>query len=89
MTRSCAPTWSDMATSTRCTRCDKGNVVELEMTAKNGQVMTMASCTRCETRTWTVDGAPVERDEVLRITSGDPDFEVTPSASTSRRGRSR
>ena len=77
-----------MASSTRCTNCDKGNDVELEMTAKNGQLLTMASCPRCETRTWTSDGAPVAMDEVLKITSGNPEFAVTPSASTTRRARS-
>ena len=69
-----------------CSRCDRGNVVELEMKAKNGQVLALASCTKCETRTWTADGVPVEVQDVLKITSGDPDFVVTPSGRKSRSG---
>jgi hypothetical protein len=76
-----------MASTTRCSHCDNSNVVELEMTAKNGQVLSMASCPRCETRSWTSDGNPVPMEEVLRITSGDPDFVVAPSERT-RRSRS-
>ncbi len=76
-----------MTASTACTRCARGTVVELEMKAKNGQVLAMSSCTRCETRSWTADGEPVSRDEVLRITSGNPDFEVVPTPKKPRKAR--
>lgn len=74
-----------MAPTIRCSRCDRGTVVELEMTTKSGEKLALASCTRCETRTWTSDGVPVDRQDVLKITSGDPDFAVTPSARKSPR----
>ena len=76
-----------MTASTTCSRCDRGSVVELEMKAKTGQVLAMSSCTRCETRTWTADGQAVSRDEVLRITSGNPDFEVVQTPKKVRRAR--
>lgn len=72
-----------------CARCASSNVLELQMTAKNGQTLTMSNCTRCETRTWTADGSVVTREEVLRITSGDDDFVVLPSPTKARRGQSR
>ncbi len=70
-----------------CTRCANGNVVELEMKVASGRVLAMSSCTRCETRTWTADGEPVSRDEVLKITAGNPDFQVVPNAPKPRRTR--
>ena len=76
-----------MPQTIRCRRCDRGTVVELEMTAKTGEVLALASCTRCETRTWTSDGVPVEMADVLKITSGDPDFVVTPSGRKARSQR--
>ena len=77
-----------MAKTIRCSRCDNGSVVELEMSTKTGQKLALASCTRCETRTWTSDGEPVEVQDVLKLTSGDPDFVVTPSGRKSPRTRS-
>jgi hypothetical protein len=77
-----------MTKMTGCPRCSNGTLIELEMTAKNGQVLALASCTRCETRTWASDGSPISMDEVLRITSGDPDFAVVPSEKKVRRTRS-
>lgn len=72
-----------------CTNCGQGRLVELEMTVKSGEVLTMTSCQRCETRTWAADGRPVDREELLRITSGNPDFTPTPSERTTRRSKAR
>lgn len=68
-----------------CPECGHRNVVELGMAAKDGTRLTLMSCTRCETRTWAADGEPVTREEMLRITAGDPDFVVTPSPARTRR----
>ena len=63
-----------------CATCGRSNPVELQMTTKSGQVLTMVSCTRCEARTWFADGRRLDMKDVLKATSGDPDFEVTPAA---------
>jgi hypothetical protein len=60
-------------------------LVELEMKVKGGQVLTMLSCSQCETRTWLSDGAPVSVADVLKLTAGDPEFTVTPSVKAQRR----
>lgn len=59
------------------------------MKVKGGQTLTMLSCTRCETRSWLADGAPVSMADVLKITAGDPDFVVQPSVKTQRRAARR
>jgi len=69
----------------QCANCSHTGLVELQMTVKSGHELTMLSCSRCEARTWLVDEQPVDRDEVLKITSGDPDFVVQPSAGRARR----
>lgn len=74
-----------MPQPTACPECGHRNVVELGMTSKTGRSLLLLSCTRCETRTWTADGEPVSRDEMLRITAGDPDFVVTPSPARVRK----
>lgn len=61
-----------------CSRCGRARPIELEMKLKSGQTLRMISCTRCETRSWTADGEPMELDDVLRLTSGDPDFVKSP-----------
>lgn len=76
-----------MATSRTCPVCQRGSVTELEMAVKNGQRLRMSSCTKCEARTWTADGVPVTRDEVLKITADDPDFVVVPTSPKTRRSR--
>jgi hypothetical protein len=55
------------------------------MTVGAGTTLTMLSCSGCEARTWLADGEPVSTDEVLKITSGDPDFAVRPSPKAQRR----
>ena len=70
-----------------CIACGHRGPVELQMTAKNKQVLTMVSCPKCETRTWYADGTPVTKDEVLKITANDPEFVVVPSPSTKRATR--
>jgi hypothetical protein len=49
----------------------------------------MVSCSRCETRTWCADGEPISMDDVLKITSGNPEFVVTPSARAPKNAPSR
>jgi hypothetical protein len=70
-----------------CVTCGHGSPVELQMTAKNKQVLTMVSCPKCETRSWYADGTPVSMEEVLRITSNDPEFVVMPSTGKQRSRR--
>ena len=67
-----------------CIACGHRGPVELQMTAKNKQVLTMVSCPKCETRSWYADGAPVTMQEVLKITANDPEFVVMPVASRAR-----
>lgn len=74
-----------MPSTAACPGCGHSNVVELGMTSKTGQRLALLSCSRCETRTWTADGQPVSREEVLRITAGDPDFVMTPVPARVRR----
>lgn len=54
------------------------------MQLKDGKTLTMASCPRCETRSWASDGQPVTMSEVLALTSGDPDFRLSPSSGKGR-----
>ena len=68
-----------MSQQATCPECGHRGVVELGMTAKNGQQLCLLSCTRCETKSWTSDGHPVSREEVLRITAGNPDFVMAPT----------
>jgi hypothetical protein len=74
-----------MADPVPCVICGRGRPVELQMTVKSGQVLTMVSCPGCETRSWYADGTPVTKGEVLKITANDPDFVVVPSVSTTRK----
>lgn len=74
-----------MPRTTACSDCGHSNVVELGMTTTAGRRLSLLSCTRCETRTWTADGQPVSREEVLRLTAGNPDFVVTPAPARARR----
>ena len=74
-----------MPQTAACSDCGHSNVVELGMTTKTGRQLSLLSCTRCETRSWTADGQPVSRDEVLRLTAGDPDFVVTPAPARVRK----
>jgi hypothetical protein len=70
-----------------CIACGHRTPVELQMTAKNKQVLTMVSCPKCETRSWYADGSPVSKDEVLKITANDPEFVVMPSTGGQRSRR--
>jgi hypothetical protein len=70
-----------------CIACGHRGPVELQMTAKNQQVLTMVSCSKCETRSWYADGNPVTKDEVLKITANDPEFVVMPSTGKQRSRR--
>jgi Zn-finger nucleic acid-binding protein len=72
-----------------CPSCGRSGPIELQMSVKTGQELTMLSCPSCETRSWLADGEPVPRDEVLRLTSGDPDFVVKPPANGVRKPRKR
>lgn len=72
-----------------CAGCGRPGPIELEMTNKSGQVLTMLSCTRCEARSWLVDGQQIGRDDVLKLTSGDPDFVMVPSVQPRRASRAR
>ncbi|TAL15518.1 MAG: hypothetical protein EPN99_13180 [Frankiales bacterium] len=74
-----------MPQTTACSGCGHSSVVELGMTTKAGRRLSLLSCTRCQTRTWTADGQPVPREEVLRLTAGNPDFVVTPAPARARR----
>ena len=70
-----------------CLVCGRGRPIELQMKVKSGQTLAMLSCPKCESRTWTADGTPVTKEEVLRITANDPQFVVVPSPSTARAAR--
>lgn len=70
---------------TVCPRCAKTSLLQIEMTTRSDPVLVMSSCTRCEYRAWTADGSPVTREEVLRLTAGDPDLVIEPSPSRRRR----
>lgn len=65
-----------MTVATKCPACSTGKQIELEMTTKAGNVLTLRSCMRCEARSWFVDGKPVGRDELLRATSANSEFEL-------------
>ena len=73
-----------MPTPSHCIVCGRERPIELQMTAKNGQLLTMSSCPKCETRSWYADGESVTMQEVLRITANDPEFVVMPTASRVR-----
>ena len=68
-----------------CRECGHPNLVQLGITSKAGQRLSLMSCTRCESRTWTADGEPVTREQMLSITAGDPDFVMTPSPARERK----
>jgi len=72
-----------------CATCGQPRPLELQMTVKSGQVLTMVSCQRCESRTWFADGEAISMDDVLKITSGNPEFVVTPSARAPKHAPSR
>ncbi|MCW2573265.1 MAG: hypothetical protein JWO88_3323 [Frankiales bacterium] len=72
-----------------CAVCGRERPIELQMTAKNNQVLTMLSCPKCETRSWYADGTPVTMQEVLQITANDPEFVVMPSPGKARANRRR
>jgi hypothetical protein len=55
------------------------------MTVGSGTTLTLLSCSRCEGRTWLADGELISMDEVLKLTSGDPDFAVAASPRKQRR----
>ena len=73
-----------MQSPVACVVCGRERPIELQMTVKNDQVLTMISCPKCETRSWYADGSPVTMDEVLKITANDPEFVVMPVASKPR-----
>ena len=73
-----------MATTT-CRDCGRPGPVELQMTVKGGQELTMLSCTRCQARSLLSDGEPVSREEVLQLTSGNPDFVQLPTERAPRK----
>lgn len=74
-----------MATPPRtCSSCGRERPVELQMTVKGGQVVTMLSCTACENRTWLVDGEVASMEAVLAATNGDADFVLAPSRRSGR-----
>lgn len=70
-----------------CFVCGRGRPIELQMRAKNGQLLTTLSCPTCETRSWYADGSPVSMQEVLKITANDPEFVVMPSVGKQRTRR--
>jgi hypothetical protein len=76
-----------MPTPAACIVCGRERPIELQMTAKNQQLLTMLSCPKCETRSWYADGVPVTMQEVLKITANDPEFVVMPTASRVRAAR--
>ena len=76
-----------MAPTLPCVACGGNSLLELQMTAAGGQIMTMISCNQCEHRSWLADGEPVSLSEVLKITANDPDFVVIPGARKSRAPR--
>jgi hypothetical protein len=70
-----------------CVVCGNRGPIELQMTAKNQQALTMVSCSKCETTSWYADGSPVSKEEVLKITANDPDFVVMPISGKQRSRR--
>ena len=73
-----------MADSLACTNCGQGRPIELQMTTKSGQVLTMTSCPRCESRSWYAAHQPVSIDAVLKITAKDPEIRMNHSDRTVR-----
>jgi hypothetical protein len=69
-----------MAGTRRCEKCDRPNPVELAMKVKSGQTLTMLSCSGCEARSWLADGEPIAKEDMLKLTSGDPDFAMRTSS---------
>ena len=74
-----------MTQALRCTNCERPGLVELEMKVRSVLVLTMLSCSRCEARSWLADGRPAQMQDVLKLTSGDPDFVVRTSSRSLRR----
>jgi len=72
-----------------CATCGQPRPLELQMTVKPDRVLTMVSCSRCETRTWFADGEQISMDDVLKITSGNPEFVVNPSTRAPKHAPSR
>lgn len=70
--------------TTSCPSCGRAGLVEVSMKVKTGEELTMLSCSRCEERRWLADGTAVSREEVLRLTSGNPDF-VTAAVQRTRK----
>jgi uncharacterized paraquat-inducible protein A len=68
-----------------CPACQTSAPAEVQIALKTGEELVMASCPRCETRIWTLDGRQVSVAEVLRAAAGDPDFEPGKSRSHRRR----
>lgn len=54
------------------------------MRLKTGQLLTMASCSGCEARSWASDGDALTVDEALALAAGDPDFRLVPGAQKRR-----
>lgn len=76
-----------MASATvTCPGCGRPGAVELQMKVKGGQELTMLSCNQCDARSWLADGSPLSRAEVLKLTSGDPDFIHAPRERAGRKG---
>lgn len=67
------------ARAAACRGCGRSNPLELQMTVRSGQTLSLVSCPRCETRTWFADGEPISEDELYRLASGKSDFTLTPS----------
>lgn len=55
------------------------------MKAKDGQRLSMLSCTRCEKRSWLADGEPISTRDALKPAAGDPNFAMRPSVTAKRR----
>ncbi len=49
-----------------CPRCRGGQLVEIQLTLA-GEHITMQSCSRCDSRWWSVDGRQVPLDGVLDL----------------------
>lgn len=62
-----------------CGGCGRAGPLQLQMTVRTGETLSLVSCPRCETRTWFADDDPISRDDLYRLASGKDDFTLSPS----------
>jgi len=64
------------AATRSCPSCQGSTPAEVEIALKTGGKLVLASCPRCETRSWTLGGRQVSVADALRAAAGDPEFQI-------------